>query len=434
MVGVCDVSLYVMTSEFGAPIQLEKIKMLDFADLVAINKFEHKGAEDALAERPPAVPPNRNLFDRPRRGTAGLRHDRLPVQRPRNQRALPGPAEGDQRQEGHRLALLACRSPSAESLKRYIIPPDRVHYLGEIVQAVRGYRKQVMRTGRHGPAAVPARTAPKRCSARPGPIEELDRQIARLNEANSRKSRGDSQRVARAEGILPRRPACHPRSGTGRSAATSIPPALSGTRVPQGLCCRTSPTGARSCAGACSRTSRAVSPSPPGCFPSSGPKRIPSASSPGEGTPERTNRRFHYLCQGRRRQAAVHGLRQRDPLRRRPRRPPRHLRQGRRERRQVATLDDMKKLFAGFDLCDPNTSVSHDDQRPRADDPGLVLQRGHRPAGRSVPGAERPRAPPKPSTRRSAPAPCRPSAARSRPTSSRRTRDRTPASSRSSSP
>ena len=48
VVGVCDVSLYVMTCEFGAPIQLEKIEMLDFADLVAINKFEHKGAEDAL--------------------------------------------------------------------------------------------------------------------------------------------------------------------------------------------------------------------------------------------------------------------------------------------------------------------------------------------------------------------------------------------------
>ena len=66
VVGVCDVSLYVMTCEFGAPIQLEKIEMLDFADLVAINKFEHKGAEDALRSVRKQYRRNRNLFDRRR--------------------------------------------------------------------------------------------------------------------------------------------------------------------------------------------------------------------------------------------------------------------------------------------------------------------------------------------------------------------------------
>ena len=45
-----DVSLYVMTAEFGAPSQLEKIDMLDFADVVAINKFDRRGAEDALRD------------------------------------------------------------------------------------------------------------------------------------------------------------------------------------------------------------------------------------------------------------------------------------------------------------------------------------------------------------------------------------------------
>src|SRR5690606_34422678 len=48
--GYCDVSLYVMTPEFGAATQLEKIDMLDFADLIAINKFDKRGAEDALRD------------------------------------------------------------------------------------------------------------------------------------------------------------------------------------------------------------------------------------------------------------------------------------------------------------------------------------------------------------------------------------------------
>ena len=53
---VSDVSMYVMTSEFGAPTQLEKIDMIDFADLIVINKFERKGSEDALAPSAKTIP------------------------------------------------------------------------------------------------------------------------------------------------------------------------------------------------------------------------------------------------------------------------------------------------------------------------------------------------------------------------------------------
>ena len=60
---VSDVSLYVMTSEFGAHTQLEKIEMLDVADLVVLNKFEKRGAEDALRAIRKQVKRNRNLFD-----------------------------------------------------------------------------------------------------------------------------------------------------------------------------------------------------------------------------------------------------------------------------------------------------------------------------------------------------------------------------------
>jgi isobutyryl-CoA mutase len=65
VVGISDVSLYVMTSEFGAPSQLEKIEMLDYADLVAINKFDRKGSEDALRDVKKQFRRNHGLFDAP---------------------------------------------------------------------------------------------------------------------------------------------------------------------------------------------------------------------------------------------------------------------------------------------------------------------------------------------------------------------------------
>ena len=84
-----DVSLYVMTAEYGAATQLEKIDMLDFADVVAINKFDKRGALDALRDVRKQYQRNHELFDGRRRGDAGLRHDRVAVQRPGHQPPLP---------------------------------------------------------------------------------------------------------------------------------------------------------------------------------------------------------------------------------------------------------------------------------------------------------------------------------------------------------
>ena len=71
-----DVSLYVMTPEFGAASQLEKIDMLDFADVVAINKFERRGAEDALRDVARQLDPQPGGVRRQAGGHAGLRHER----------------------------------------------------------------------------------------------------------------------------------------------------------------------------------------------------------------------------------------------------------------------------------------------------------------------------------------------------------------------
>jgi Ni2+-binding GTPase involved in maturation of urease and hydrogenase len=103
-----DVSLYVMTPEFGAASQLEKIDMLDFADFVAINKFDRKGAEDALRDVRKQYQRNRELFNTHRRD-AGVRHHGRPLQRRRRDRAVPGhrPGAGGQGPQARQAAPAA---------------------------------------------------------------------------------------------------------------------------------------------------------------------------------------------------------------------------------------------------------------------------------------------------------------------------------------
>ena len=78
-----------MTAEYGAATQLEKIDMLDFADVIAINKFDKRGSLDALRDVRKQWQRNHNAFDDRRRRAPGLRHDRVAVQRPGHEPALP---------------------------------------------------------------------------------------------------------------------------------------------------------------------------------------------------------------------------------------------------------------------------------------------------------------------------------------------------------
>ena len=92
IVPLVDVPMYVMTPEFGAASQLEKIDMLDFAEFVAINKFDRKGAADALRDVAKQVQRNREAFKTAARADAGVRHHGQPLQRRRRDRAVPGAA------------------------------------------------------------------------------------------------------------------------------------------------------------------------------------------------------------------------------------------------------------------------------------------------------------------------------------------------------
>src|SRR5947207_1880770 len=150
IVPLVDVSLYVMTPEFGAASQLEKIDMLDFADFVAINKFDRKGAADALRDVRKQYQRNRELFstspeEMPVYGTIAARFNddgvtalyQALVAR-LTQDGLVSPAKAGTQVGSHtgKLPLVTTKFSTGTNA---IVPPARVRYLAEITETVGGY-------------------------------------------------------------------------------------------------------------------------------------------------------------------------------------------------------------------------------------------------------------------------------------------------------
>ncbi len=142
IVDLCDVSIYLMTSDFGAASQLEKIDMLDFADLVVVNKYEKQGSEDAVRDVRKQVQRNRNLFELPAEkmpvfgtiaskfnddGVTALYHAVIERVTEKTGTQLDSKLPGGD-------------SPLSSS-KTIIIPPERTRYLSEISDAVRRYHR-----------------------------------------------------------------------------------------------------------------------------------------------------------------------------------------------------------------------------------------------------------------------------------------------------
>lgn len=142
VVKLADVSLYVMTAEFGAPTQLEKIAMLDYADLVALNKAEKRGAEDAVRHVQKQFQRNHQRFseavtDMPVYATIASRFNDTGVNRLYD--ALLDRLSARQSAAGawKRIGALAADTERGDDIE--IIPARRSRYLSEIADAVRGY-------------------------------------------------------------------------------------------------------------------------------------------------------------------------------------------------------------------------------------------------------------------------------------------------------
>ena len=333
-----DVPVYVMTPEFGAASQLEKIDMLDLAAAVVVNKFERPAAEDALRDVRKAVGRNREVFgveaaDLPVFGTIAARFNDDGVtalyQHLRDRLGLPS------------AGVLPVAAGRTSTRRAAIVPPARSRYLAEIAEAVRAYHRatatQSALARRHQQlSAVRAMV-----EADGGPTDELER----LRDAT-----GAALDPA-ATTLLDEWPA------TAAAYPGQVRESMSGTAVP-----RVALPGFED-HGELLRWLREEHlpghfPFTAGVFPFKRDDEDPARMFAGEGDPARTNRRFHLLAEGQPAtrlstafdSVTLYGA-DPDP------RPDVYGKIGN-SGVSVATLDDMRDLYRGFDLCDPATSVS----------------------------------------------------------------------------
>jgi methylmalonyl-CoA mutase len=370
-----DVSLYVMTPEFGAASQLEKIDMLDFADFVAINKFDRKGAEDALRDVRKQYQRNRQLFsakpeDMPVFGTQASRF---------NDDGVTALYQAVAAKLGeHGLALESGKLPrvkhKASTSKAAIVPPQRVRYLAEIAETTRSYKRH---------AAGQARIA-RECQSlaiSKGLISSSPRKRGSSPAAVDSRLRGNDELLAELDALIAERDAqLDDRSKKllamwsdmqkaysgddyvvkirGKEVRTKlVAETLSGTKIRKVALPRYEDPG--------EILKWLMLENVPGSFPFTAgvfafkrENEDPTRMFAGEGDPFRTNKRFHLLSKdmpAKRLSTAfdsvtLYGF---EP----DERPDIYGKVGN-SGVSIATLDDMKVLYSGFDLCAPNTSVS----------------------------------------------------------------------------
>ena len=349
-----DVTLYVMTPEFGAASQLEKIDMLDFADFVAINKHDRKGAEDALRDVRKQVQRNREAFrdapdTMPVFGTIAARFNDDGVTALYHALADALVAKG--------LRLGERRLPRAagkvSSNVHVVIPAKRQRYLAEIAETVRGYHDTVREQSRLAREVQQLRSTQEMLSTDVAELGALlaEKQAALQPEARklldtwpaTLKAYSGEEQVVKVRGKEIRT----------RLTTTS----LSGTKVPKVALPR------YECHGELLRWRMRENlpgefPYTAGVFHFKRENEDPTRMFAGEGDAFRTNKRFHLVSKdlpAKRLSTAfdsvtLYGF---DP----DERPDIYGKVGN-SGVSIATLEDMKVLYSGFDLCDPATSVS----------------------------------------------------------------------------
>ncbi len=376
-----DVSLYVMTAEYGAATQLEKIDMLDFADLVAINKFDKPGSLDALRDVRKQYKRNRQLWDAadeslPIFGTIASQFND-----PGMNRLFVATLDMLAQKTGVAFATQHPLVAGAGDTAR-IIPADRHRYLAEIVEGSEGYAAFVQQQASTARRMYQLHGALEQVRSREGRAalvvqEPTDSGVVRVEQTNgttpdwvagleAEYATLEATLAPEARRLLAEWPALVARYRADRYefkvrdkviSQALFTESLSGTRLPKVSLPRYSDWG--------DILTWLLTEAPPGMFPFAAGvfplKRQgeePARMFAGEGGPERTNRRFHYVSKGmpaKRLSTAFDSvtLYGENPARR----PDIYGKIGN-AGVSVATVDDAKKLYSGFDLCDPATSVS----------------------------------------------------------------------------
>ncbi|MGM0557761.1 MAG: methylmalonyl-CoA mutase family protein, partial [Myxococcota bacterium] len=346
----CDRSIYVMTSEFGASSQLEKIDMLDLADFVVINKYEKAGSVDALRAVRKQVRRNRQLWD--------ADDEDLPVY------ATIASQFGDSGVSALYRSVVASifeqdfetkwsfSGPVTEK-QHEIIPPSRERYLAEIAETCRGYRQWVDEQAELASKLYRLEGAAELLDGASGELQnEIDALEAQLDSEPEALLQGWEQLVEDYSGdeyIVDIR---------GREVVFDlVTESLSELKIPK-IALPDFRDWGDLVEWQMLENVPGKFPFTAGVFPFKRRDEDPARMFAGEGTPDRTNRRFHYLSKdskAKRLSTAFDSvtLYGEDPAER----PDIYGKVGN-SGVSVCTLDDMKRLYAGFDLTDRSTSVS----------------------------------------------------------------------------
>ena len=361
---LADVSVYVMTHDFGAPTQLEKIGMLDAADFVVINKFEKRGSEDALRDVRKQVQRNRTAFgaspeDMPVFPTMASRFNDPGVSRVYLE--LLDRLNSDFDFGRTSTTFKADTLPDINAASLAVIPASRSRYLGEIVEAVRAWREHAEQQIDLARKWGEARGALEQVRAwAPEDKEVIVARLEQMTEHWWGKLDARSRAILTDWDALAEKYRGEEYTYEVRGREISVPistHSLSGIAVPRVALPSTKIPGER-LRFALLENLPGYFPFTAGVYPFKRTGEDPTRMFAGEGSPERTNRRFHLVSLGlpaRRLSTAfdsvtLYGF---DPHER----PDIYGKVGN-AGVSICTLDDMKRLYSGFDLCDPATSVS----------------------------------------------------------------------------
>ncbi len=353
-----DVSLYVMTPEYGAATQLEKIDMLDFADVIALNKFDKRGALDALRDVKKQYQRNHNLWDK--------KPEDMPVY---GTIASQFNDPGTNQLYKHLIDTLNAKTNAdlkssfeitrEMSEKIFVIPPHRTRYLSEIAETNRKYDQWVNEQAEvaQNLYALNKVTALIKSNSSPSPLEkglgdEATKQHLNLNPKNWKLLQDWPAKVQQYK-----EPLYKYKVRDKELAIQTHTESLSHSQIPKVVLPSYKAWGDL-LKWVLQENVPGEFPYTAGIYPFKREGEDPTRMFAGEGGPERTNRRFHYVSKSmpaKRLSTAFDSvtLYGNDP----DYRPDIYGKIGN-SGVSICCLDDAKKLYSGFDLSDPKTSVS----------------------------------------------------------------------------
>ena len=352
----CDVSMYVMTPEYGAASQLEKINMLDYADLICINKFDKAGALDALQDVRKQYKRNHQMFmakdnELPIIGTMASKFNDEGVNH-LFEMLLKSIVTKTQTTFGEYHFSETAKVSSA------IIPSNRTRYLSEISETNRTYDAQAFEQ-----ASIASKlyqlTGTLEIFKQKNQVDLVEALQQQINFYNEQLNAESKKLVANWNNVIDIYKKdffeYQVRDKVIKQPLTSI--SLSGTKIPKVVLPKYKDWG-DILKWQLQENIPGEFPYTAGVFPLKRDGEDPTRMFAGEGGPERTNRRFHYVSVGqpaKRLSTAFDSvtLYGEDPAHR----PDIYGKVGN-SGVSIATVDDAKKLYSGFDLCDPKTSVS----------------------------------------------------------------------------